>query len=207
MSDQTDYKAASTPNDWKEVKIRVGNKEIWDLFGTKTTGPSTPGHFAPGIKLFLDSDKGVNFKVSAKYVPVLEQMMKKFKDSTAGKAIGLIQKMSDLSAGLDAASLNTKVKKDGAASALKGIKALPANVRYQTKFQSLPAWDSTGPVELGSFTFKFYLGMAGEYNGRTEVYNPALAFMKVNQPSEISSGLLQGPLPNTAWGWWAAEHY
>jgi hypothetical protein len=189
------YKAASTPNAWKEVKVTIGNKDIWALFG----GDQRDTYFAHSIRLFLDGDKGVNFKVSAKYVPVLEQMMKKFKDSTVGKAIGLIQKMADLAGGIDAGSLATTAKSGSASKIFSNLQVVPANVRYQTKFQNLPAWDSTGPVELGSFTFKFYLGMAGEYNGRKEVYNPALAFMKVNQPSEIRSGMLQGPLPNTAW--------
>ena len=43
------------------------------------------------------------------------------------------------------------------------------------------------------------MGMAGLWDGRQEVYNPALAFMKVNQPTEDKIGRLMGPMPNTAW--------
>lgn len=203
MADQLTM--GSSPNEWKRVKVTAGQgtgnarKSIFSLFG----GKDPSAYFAPGLEnsLFLDGDKGVTFSVSTKYVPVLEQMMKKFKDSSLGKAVGLIQKMSDLAAGLDLSKLaeNIKTKGVGGTAAMKAISILPANVRYQTKFQNLPAWDSTGPVELGSFTFKFYLGMAGVYDGRTEVYNPALAFSKINQPSEIATGVLQGPIPNTAW--------
>lgn len=199
--DDDSYKSAASNNEWKEVHITMvsGGKAqtIWDLFG----GNNPTAYFAKNLKLFLDSDTGVSFKVSAKYVPVLEQLMKKFKDSMVGKAVGLIQKMSDLAAGLDINKAASQLKAGtiSGSDIFANIKALPANVRYQTKYQNLPAWESTGPLELGSFTFKFYLGMAGEYNARTEVYNPALAFMKVNQPSEVKTGVLQGPLPNTAW--------
>ena len=192
----------STPNPYKEVSVLIGGKgrirTIFQVFGGDSTWTN---YFAPGIRLFLGGDKGVSFRVTAKYVNVLEQMMKKFKDSQIGKAIGIIQKMADFAAGIDVKAIAEGIKggKNKAANVLSGIKALPANVRYQTKFQNLPAWESTGPVELGSFVFRFYLGMAGKWDGRTEVYNPALAFMKINQPSELSSGMLQGPMPNTAW--------
>ena len=192
----------STPNPYKEVSVLIGGKgrirTIFQVFGGDSTWTN---YFAPGIRLFLGGDKGVSFRVTAKYVNVLEQMMKKFKDSQIGKAIGIIQKMADFAAGVDVKAIAEGIKggKNKASDVLSGIKALPANVRYQTKLQNLPAWESTGPVELGSFVFRFYLGMAGKWDGRTEVYNPALAFMKINQPSELSSGMLQGPMPNTAW--------
>ncbi len=206
ISETPGYPARASENEWKKVKIIVGGgsnaKTIWDLFSGKGTD-KLQNYFAPNIDecLFLDNDVGVSFKVSSKYVSVLEQMMKKFKDSTIGRAASLIQKLSDFAAGLDAASVQKGIAsgKITGRSVLSNLRVLPANVRYQTKFQNLPAWDSTGPIELGSFTFRFYLGIAGLYDGRTEVYNPALAMSKINQPSQVASGLLQGPLPNTAW--------
>ena len=93
LSSGTDdvYKSAAANNEWKEVHVTMVSggaaHSIWELFG----GKDYSTYFAPNLKLFLDSDTGVSFKVSAKYVPVLEQLMKKFKDSMIGKAVGLIQ--------------------------------------------------------------------------------------------------------------------
>jgi len=189
------------PNPYKEIKITVGGKDWRDTFGQG----DPDAYFAKGIKLYFDKNQGVDFSVTSKYNPVLSGLMEKFKSSTPGKIMGVIQKFSDVASAIatyekdKAAGTATAAGKRGAMTeAASRIRMLPPNVRYQTKLQSLPAWEETSPLELNAFKFRFYMGMAGEWDARTEVYNPAIALMKVNQPIEQSTGVLRGPLPSTA---------
>lgn len=190
-------------NPYKEIRITVGGRDWRETFGQG----NPDAYFAKNIKLYFDKNQGVDFSVTSKYNPVLSGLMEKFKSSTPGKIMGVIQKFSDV-AGAISAYEKAKASETGASASQKSaaaweaaskIRMLPPNVRYQTKLQSLPAWEDTSPLELNSFKFRFYMGMAGEWDARTEVYNPAIALMKVNQPIEQSAGVLRGPLPSTAY--------
>jgi hypothetical protein len=190
------------PNPYKEIKITVGGKDWKDAFGQGQ--PNV--YFAENLKLYFDKNQGVDFSVSSKYSSVLSGLMEKFKNSTPGKIMGVIQKFSDV-AGAISAYEKAKTSEGGASTTQKNaavqeaaskIRVLPPNVRYQTKLQTLPAWEETSPLELGAFKFRFYMGMAGVWDARTEVYNPAIALMRVNQPIELRAGVLHGPLPSTA---------
>jgi hypothetical protein len=190
-------------NPYKEIRITVGGKDWRETFGQG----NPDAYFAKDIKLYFDKNQGVDFSVSSKYNPVLSGLMEKFKSSTPGKIMGVIQKFSDV-AGAISAYEKAKTSEGGASTAQKNaaaweaaskIRMLPPNVRYQTKLQSLPAWEETSPLELNAFKFRFYMGMAGVWDARTEVYNPAIALMKVNQPIEQGTGVLRGPLPSTAY--------
>ncbi len=190
-------------NPYKEITITVGGKNWMDAFGQG----QKDAYFAPGLKLYFDKNQGVDFSVTSKYNPVLSGLMEKFKSSTPGKIMGVIQKFSDVTGAIAdyekakaaEGGASTTQKTAAAWEAASKIRMLPPNVRYQTKLQSLPAWEETSPLELNSFKFRFYMGMAGAWDARTEVYNPAIALMKVNQPIEVSAGVLRGPLPSTAY--------
>jgi len=184
------------PNPYKEIKITVGGKDWKDAFGQGDPN----AYFAKDLKLYFDKNQGVDFSVTSKYNPVLSGLMEKFKSSTPGKIMGVIQKFSDTTSAIAAYEKDKTAanKKSAMTEAASRIRMLPPNVRYQTKLQNLPAWEETSPLELNAFKFRFYMGMAGEWDARTEVYNPAIALMKVNQPIEQSTGVLRGPLPSTA---------
>ena len=187
-----------TPNPDKEVKIyfkSAGQDVDWwtALCGTAwpTFLPTDPVSKKCGLHLFLGGDSGVTLDVSSEYTPVLEELMEKFRVTTFGKAAGLIQKATDLLNGANTTKALADATKSGTSAtradvstviknAVTGLKILPPNVRYETKFQKLPAWKSTSALNIGDFKFRFYMGMAGLWDGRKEVYNPALAFMKVN---------------------------
>ena len=203
MADEINLKTKQTPNQYKEVHIYFNGGNNWwiQLGGPDKTWqkyfPEVNG--TCGLHLYLD--KGVSLRVDSEFAPVLEDLMNKFKTTTVGKAVGLVQKAIDV---MNAIGTVTKPTTKGEASGLIGkatsnLKVLPPNVRYETKFQKLPAWKSTSALNIGDFKFRFYMGQAGVWDARQEVYNPALAFMKVNQPSEPTPGRLQGPMPSTSW--------
>lgn len=143
-------------------------------------------YVAPGVKLYMDTN--INFSASTKYEAILQTFFKKLQSSTPGKIVNGLAKLGQAAAGVESV-LKTDVTKN--------LQILPPEARYQTTLASLPAWDSTEPIDIGSFTFTFYMGMAGVYNGRTEVYNPALALYRVNQPSK-QGGILYGPSMSAA---------
>jgi hypothetical protein len=189
------------PNPYKEVKITVGGVDWKTAFGQG----APEAYFAENLKLYLDKNQGVDFSVSSKYSSVLSGLMEKFKSSTPGTIMGVIQKFSDVASAIttyekekETGTATAASKKAAITEAANKIRMLPPNVRYQTKLQTLPAWEETSPLELNAFKFRFYMGMAGAWDARTEVYNPAIALMKVNQPIELSAGVLRGPLPSTA---------
>lgn len=179
-----------TYNPYKEVKICFGGKD-WREAAFAETASGWRSYIADGIKLYVDDD--ISFTASTEFDPILESVFARLQNSTAGKVLGGIRKLSQAADAMASAM----DRKDLA----KKIQILPPQARYQTTLAKLPAWKSTNPIDIGSFSFNFYLGMTDKFDGRTEVYNPALALYRVNQPIK-RGGELIGPsiTPAAAYG-------
>jgi hypothetical protein len=182
----------ANPN--KVIHLTFSGKDWKTAFG--------PDLIAPGIVLTLNEE--VKVTAESKYGNVLGDMVEKFKNSTPGKAMAAIQKLSSAAAGvqsaLDASKSTSAAPEDNAKNRgglLSKMQVLPPNSRYQTTLSNIPAWQDTEPLHFSEFTFKFFLGMAGAWDGRTEVYNPVIALSTVNLPYPIDgTGRLEGPLPS-----------
>jgi hypothetical protein len=125
------------------------------------------------------------------FMNTLENIFKKLRNSTMGK---VITGLSDTVQAVQAMSMVTE------GQIMKELQILPPKARFQTTLAQLPAWESTGPMEIGSFKFRLYFGMAGDYDARKEVYNPALALFSVNLPQK-KGGFLFGPMPGPAYAY------
>jgi hypothetical protein len=179
------------PSPFKRLHVTIGAQDWMARFDSKNE------FFAPGIVLTLDQE--VKVTANTEYEAVLANMMKKFQDSTPGKLISGLQKMSSAMSGIATGAEianpnNTKLQ------GLKGgIGMFPPNARYQTTLSNLPAWKSTEPLHISEITFKFQMGMAGVYDGRREVWNPVIALSTVNLPSVYKGSMLIGPLPSASY--------
>lgn len=180
-------------NNNKKITLSFGGKKWYEsAFGDKWRD-----YLAPAFEdSLIFVDQNIRFSSSTEYEEVLKSLFEKLKNSTPGKIASGLQKLSSFAAGV--ASTMTDSEENAQKQAfLKKLQIMPAGARYQTTLASMPAWKDTSKLNIGSFTFNFYLGMAGDWDGRTEVYNPALALYKVNLPSK-EKGVLRGPLPPTS---------
>jgi hypothetical protein len=186
-------------NENKIVEITSQGKPWTELF--LPAGSSPGDFFAAGIAKRLVLDKDITVNASSKFEPALKNVMDKARGSSLGKAANFLTKGSQIAGTLSANSEGDR------ASALAKLSVMPPNVRYQTSLVYLPAWESTAPMELDSITFHFHMGICGEYDGRTEVYNPVIALASVNLPKREGESKLRGPLPSVAvvYGQLAAE--
>jgi hypothetical protein len=209
------------PNPNKKVFLTMGSTP-WRRALTPS-GANSDDYFASNLELYLDQD--IQFSATNEYSNPFKELLAKFKDSTVGKlASGLkgaidayngvvdIVRQPDQSprAGMasgptSSGSQNnfseaaaTKDRRNAAYYRATRVGAFAPNVRYQTRLANVPAWGGTSVVKLSSFTFKFYMGMADEWDARTEVYNPVVALYSMSLPSG-GAGYLRGPLPSTAY--------
>ena len=71
------------------------------------------------------------------------------------------------------------------------------NARYMTKYSNAKVWKSTSALKLG-LSFKFFIGMDGDWNAKTEVYDKIVSLTKMCLPrqSSESKNLFIGPGPS-----------
>ena len=190
-------------NKHKLLTIKMGGVAwptvLANLLGGSNANPDD--FFAPGIENVLALDEDVSFAAESEYKAALADLLDDLKKSTPGKAFNAMRKASAIVQGVSS-SMNegTAAPTDGdRRSAIANMAIMPPNVRYQTSMTNLKAWESVKPLQIfSSVTFKFYMGIAGAWDGRTEVYNPVIALSTVNLPEKRDpSGIaLQGPLPS-----------
>lgn len=65
----------------------------------------------------------------------------------------------------------------------------------QLKQFGFQVWKNSQPIST-SLTFKFYMGMAGAYNGKTEVVDPIKCLMALSLPTVTTAGILVPPGPS-----------
>ncbi len=210
------------PNLDKVVNLYIGTVP-WQTALTPK-GKTPADYFAQDLELYLEQD--IQFSATNEYSNPFKELLAKFKDSTVGKlASGLKGAIDAYNGVVDLVSqpsraprddmstsptppsgpkdnaaefASAKGKRDAAYYRATRVGVFAPNVRYQTKLSNLPAWNGTTPVQLSSFTFRFYMGMANAWDARTEVYNPAVALYSMCLPSG-GAGYLRGPLPSTAY--------
>jgi hypothetical protein len=206
------------PNINKVVFLNVGTVPWRQALAPKDSNPDD--YFAPGLNLYLEQD--IQFSASNEYSNPFKELLAKFKDSTVGKLASGLKGAIDAYNGIvevigsspttsggnkynpdgSPATPGPNVSATGKANAAyyraTRVGVFAPNVRYQTKLSNIPAWNGTSPVRLSSFTFRFYMGMAEAWDGRTEVYNPTVALYSMCLPSG-GAGFLRGPLPSTAY--------
>lgn len=174
----------SKPSEFKKIDIKYGGVD-WKKALFKSQDSSA--YIAPNLVLSAGENDQISFSASTTYVPILENIFNKLRNSTAGKLITGVQEANQaFSALLD--SMEQELK----------LLPIPAKARFQTSMARLPAWDKTEPLDIGSFKFKLHMGMADVYDARTEVYNPALALFSANLPIK-RGGFLYGPVPGPAY--------
>jgi uncharacterized protein YqkB len=78
---------------------------------------------------------------------------------------------------------------------LANFSSLFTNTRIMTKFTAAKAWKTSSQLSF-SLRFNFYMGMAGEYSGKTEVYNPIRALGYIFLPRVTSGIQILGPGPS-----------
>lgn len=181
-------------NPYKLLTIKLGNE---DWMKVLAPGGEPLKYFAPGLANCMVLDDELKVDVTSTYDKALEKLLDKVKNSTGGKALSAVRGISSLAAGLGEKSESSGDTDSARAGVLSKMTVMPPNVRYQTTLAQLPSWTKTEPIHFNKFTFKFHLGMAGEWNARTEVYNPVVALATVNLPTKLGSTRLIGPLPST----------
>lgn len=67
----------------------------------------------------------------------------------------------------------------------------------QNKYFYFSTWVGADPISL-SLTFNFYHGITGDYNAKTEVYDPIMTLVKLTLPSEGPNGSLKPVGPTVA---------
>ncbi len=84
----------------------------------------------------------------------------------------------------------------GAAIATGVLKAATgdknAGVSAHNKYFGFQQWKGTSPVSF-NVTINLHMGIAGAYNGKTEVYDPIMDLVELALPSEIKGGILSPP--------------
>jgi hypothetical protein len=120
---------------------------------------------APGLELYLENDFSPSF--NNEWGNPMEDLMTAF-----GKTAGVVESIKN-------------------AGEMLGI--IPPNVRWLTKFSNVQAWKKTSPISF-NLRFNFFMGQAGVWEGRREVYNPIAVLARACLPKELSNGgFLQGP--------------
>jgi len=160
-----------------------------------------PG-IAPGVELFLEEE----FKLSAEntYENPVKKLMEALKNA-AEKATDAAGEVAD---GLkESAGPAVATAVGGGVKILQGIQKIAGaskaiqmatGMKLQTKFTSPLAWASTSTLKF-STSFKFYMGMAGAYSGRSEVMRPIQALAYICMPQMYGGGLVMyGPGPSFA---------
>ncbi len=153
-------------------------------------GINTADYIAPGLVLTVEDPESIEFKSNMVRDYPLQALLDKLSKGTPGKIASLVSKVGDVAAGLA-----------GSATGKTALNLVPPNVRFQTTLSQLPAWKSSEAAGISDIKFKFYFGQAGQFDGRTEVYNPVILLSRVNVPDLVgqNSHLLRGPLPSVAY--------
>ena len=151
---------------------------------------------APGVELFLEEE----FKLSAEntYENPVKKLMEALKNA-AEKATDAAGEVAE-SVGGAAPVVSTGLKViqgiQKIAGASKAIQ-MATGIKLQTKFTSPLAWASTSTLKF-STSFKFYMGMAGAYSGRSEVMRPIQALAHLCMPQMYGGIAMYGPGPSFA---------
>jgi len=173
------------PNENKVLTVISGGKD----FRETMTGQRFGGEFFPKNFFVPYEAESVKFGSSATYGTPLASVVEKAKNHPIGKAASAFQKAATgINATATALSKTPEKPKVGS-----------PNIKFNTIIGKIPSWDSPQQQSLDSMSFKFRFGMYGEYSGRTEVLNPAVALALINVPSIISGTRLTGPIPSTPW--------
>jgi hypothetical protein len=91
----------------------------------------------------------------------------------------------------------------GVLQAVNEISAITSGVRLQTEYTGAKAWKGSSKIEF-SLSFNFYMGSAGIWSGKEEVYNPIAALGKMFMPRRVTEGgkvitnglFIKGPGPS-----------
>jgi len=91
----------------------------------------------------------------------------------------------------------------GVFQAINEVSAITTGVRLQTEYTGAKAWKGSSKIEF-SLSFNFYMGSAGIWSGKEEVYNPIAALGKMFMPRRVTelgawadNGLfIKGPGPS-----------
>jgi len=125
---------------------------------------------APNIRLYLEND--VSISVNQTYEDPLKEIMEAMKSTKLGKLAADFAGVAE-------------------------IGTLISGTRLMTKYVGSKAWKTSSQLDF-SLSFNFYMGMAGKWEGRTEVYNPIAALGNVFLPKVTSGITIAGPGPSYA---------
>ena len=193
-------------NEYKVLRIFAGadegaSGENWiKVLGTAFNLEPIEDYISPGLVDLIGLEGNTTFTISTsnETTPALAKAMEKMKKTPIGKlgqgAMAAGRMVGGVAASTTDAEDTAADQGPTRAGFLESL-GLPGNVRYQTDLSLLPAWQGTSPVKLESITFNFQMGMAGDWDARTEVYNPVIALAAANLPRR-EGARLYGPLPS-----------
>jgi hypothetical protein len=149
------------------------NKIVYILDGGKSWKTANDIKEIPdALELYLENDLSVS--VTNQYEDPIKEILEAAKDANK-----FVSKVVDV------------------AKLVNQVAGLIGNVRLTTKYTGAQAWTGSSPLSF-NLSFNFYMGMADEWDGKTEVYLPIAALGRIFMATTVGGLFLKGPGPSYA---------